>query len=101
MREAQMHSGMNNFEEGVIVLQDRHWRHVLYLRSHALLLQLHVASHTILHKAMPGVFARPKFISMLNGEGPYRSVLSSMYTDAILLTSVLVASVASLAYSVL
>lgn len=81
--------------------QDRDWRHVMYLRSHALLLQLHVASHSILHKAMPAVFARPKFISMLNGEAPYRSVLSSIYTDAVVFSSILVGTLASLAYCVL
>ena len=92
---------MNIIESCAIVVQDRDWRHALYLRSHALLLQLHVASHTILHKAMPVVFARPKFISMLNGEAPYRSVMSSIYTDAVVFSSVLIGTLASLACCVL
>ena len=69
--------------------------HKLWLLGHRLLLNAHVASRTVLHKLLPGVFLEPSFMRMLKGEVPYRAVMQSMYRDGMVLAGLTAAAIAS------
>ena len=74
--------------------------HKLWLLSHGLLLKLHVATHTLLHNALPGVFLEPSMTQMLKGKVPYRRVMQSMYRDGIILAGLCALAVTSIAHLV-
>ena len=62
-------------------LQDQGIAHKLWLYVHGFLLGVHMASHTLLHKAAPHVFAEPRMMPMVMGHIPYRKVTAAMYWD--------------------
>lgn len=62
-------------------LQDQGIALKLWLSVHGLLLGVHVATHTLLHKAAPHVFAEPRMMPMVMGRIPYRKVTAVMYWD--------------------
>lgn len=74
--------------------------HKLWLKSHGLLLKLHVASHFVLNKALPSVFVEPSLMRMLKGEIAYRDVFYSMYRDGMVLAGILAVAGASVTHLV-
>ncbi len=78
----------------VVPTQDQDTAHKLWLFGHKLLFLLHMISHTLLHKAAPGVFAEPRMMPMVMGHIPYRAFTASMYQDGIILAGLLIAATA-------
>ena len=79
-----------------VVLQET-ITHKLWLKGHGVLLGLHIASHFVLNKALPSVFAEPSLMRMLKGEIPYRQVLQNMYRDGMIFAGLFAIAAAGVA----
>lgn len=70
-------------------MQDYDLPHKLWLFGHKLLLGAYVVSHTLLHKAVPQLFAGPQMMPMIIGKKPYRVITNGMYQTGLVLAALL------------
>lgn len=68
----------------MLCVQDQDAVHKAWLLGHKLLLGLHMASRTALHKAAPSMFGGPSMMGVAMGNSAYRGLTSAMYKDGIL-----------------
>ena len=69
----------------MLCVQDQDAVHKAWLLGHKLLLGLHMASRTVLHKAAPSMFCGPRMMGVALGNSAYGGLTSAMYKDGILL----------------
>jgi len=81
-------------------LQDQTTAHKFWILGHGVLLKMHVVTHTLLNKALPGIFGPPTMQHMLQGLVPYRAVMSAMYTDALVIAGLLAVTSAGIVHLV-
>ncbi|DBA80226.1 hypothetical protein WJX79_006530 [Trebouxia sp. C0005] len=77
--------------------EDQSAAHRLWVNSYCVLLKLHMATRTVLHKLGPSFFA-PPLVPMLQGSVPYRQVASDMHTDGMMWAGVLALTAAGIAH---
>lgn len=65
------------------MVQDQDGAHKLWLSGHKMLLILHMASSTMLHKVAPSVFSGPRMLGLVMGTAPYRKFVSTLYRDGV------------------
>lgn len=70
-------------------MQDYDLPHKLWLSGHKLLLGAYMVSQTLLHKAIPRLFAGPQMMPMIIGKKPYRVVTNGMYKTGTVLAALL------------
>ena len=71
--------------------------HRLWIVTNGVLLNLHMATRTVMNKLAPSFFA-PPLVPMLQGSAPYRKVTSDMHTDGMLWAGVLAITAAGFAH---
>ena len=69
----------------MLCVQDQDAVHKAWLLGNKLLLGLHMASRTALHKAAPSMFGGPRMMDVTMGNLAYRGLTSAMYKDGIML----------------
>lgn len=82
-----------SFDVG-LAFQDQDAVHKAWLLGNKLLLGLHMASRTALHKAAPSMFAGPRMTDVTMGNSAYRGLTSAMYKDGIMLAGGVTAAAA-------
>ncbi len=78
----------------MLYAQDQDAVHKAWLLGNKLLLGLHMASRTALHKAAPSMFGGPRMMGVAMGNSAYRGLMSAMYRDGIMLAGGLAAAAA-------
>ena len=78
----------------MLCVQDQGAVHKAWLLGNKLLLGLHMASRTALHKAAPSMFGGPRMMGVAMGNSAYRGLTSAMYKDGIMLAGGLAAAAA-------
>ena len=76
------------------MLQDQDGAHKLWLSAHKVLLILHMASSTMLHKVAPSMFGGPRMLGLVMGAAPYRDFVSTWYRDGIWFAGFVMAALA-------
>ena len=59
--------------------------HGVWLAVHSRLLTAHLRARKLLHKIVPGIIKESSLVRALKGAVPFSKVVSSMYTDGVLL----------------
>ena len=80
------------------MIQDQDGAHKLWVSGHKMLLILHMASSTMLHKVAPSMFSGPRMLGLVMGTAPYREFVSTLYRDGVWFAGCVIAVLAFAMY---